>query len=108
MLVGMGSSVPPALTRTVPLLSTGPGRDWGPASSQCQVPSRMSYPLLVPVGVKMTVMMIVAVVEIIIVMVEALVATAGLFSVTGVGSVKEASLSPWRNCQEVPKSMRAD
>lgn len=68
----------------------------------------MSCPLLVPIDVKMTAMMIAAVVEIVIVMVEALFATAGLFSVTGAGSVKEVPLFPWRNCQEVPKSMRAD
>lgn len=72
-----------------------------------RVPSRMSYFLLVPIGVKMTAMMIVAVVEIVIMMVEALVATAGLFSVTGAGSVKKR-LCPLEKLPGATQEQRAD
>lgn len=64
----------------------------------------MSYFLLVPIGVKMTAMMIVAVVEIVIMMVEALVATAGLLSVTGAGSVQETPLPAGETARRYPRA----
>lgn len=67
--------------------STGPGRDWGPANSQGQ--EILEDFLSRPVGVKVIVIMTVAVVDTVIVMIEASVAITGLFSVTREVSVTE-------------------
>lgn len=68
----------PGLSHCLPQAQEGTG---ALLARWIRVHLRISYPVLVPVGVKVTVIMVVAVAEIVVVMVEASVPTTNLFSV---------------------------